>query len=246
MSTLNKPQIVDEGAFDYGDTSPEKLRPARPSGKSFIAQPGRYDFVLPANLGDEASYERYNATVKEKPFAAIRWPFKAEPIRFLGGQYDGDPIEYYSISTQPRQRGKKAPWASDVLYLLRDGVGVEIPSGSIGNNFWIQAMSIASGHAFGAWVEYTTSCNPKRTKRIYDPEQRKAIEVDGSSGCGESYYQSAFEDAKKSGDSDYYPAFITCTGKDVKGQVCGASLRAFITLTAFHTSKTQLPKPNGQ
>jgi len=201
-----------EGA-DF-DSIPENI------GQSFPdpPQPGKYRFRLPTNLNmiwstveTEKHGTRINAIFEDDSALVI--------VQSPGQAKDGEDFRY-RLSNVPRERTKEKILVSDMDLLLRALGETKRPAT---NKAYAQALMKYAGKDFGATVEFSYNCNPKREIYVDDGTggQQK---VEGRMGCGARYYQ---RDVPKEEDGSY-PLRITCSNPD-----CGASIRAFPNLTGF-------------
>jgi hypothetical protein len=178
-------------------------------------QHGAFRFKLPADLS--TVWEPVD-TPNLKPPQRVRAVFDRDHplviVQSPQNKYNGDPFET-RISNAERPRGKdKSVIASDMDYLLR-ALGVKAKPGN--NPAYVQVMQQQKAKEFSADLRYSWKCSADRNIRVRD-QQGAVQEVEGTKGCGTSYYQ---EDVPKNPDGTT-PYEITCS--------CGALLRAFANL----------------
>ncbi len=161
------------------------------------------------------------------------------PLIVEGGPYDGLPVNYVSISTMPRKRGKgdDAPSVPDMTYFVRKCLKDASPVQK--RSDW---MAIVNKHA-GAIIRLehglSAFCDPERVRYIGDGAGGVIEDPDGNHGCGKGpagkerarFYTSAFHvdevdgDGNKTGRKVYTDA-VTCPN-------CGAALRGFFRVEKF-------------
>lgn len=187
-------------------------------------QPGSYRYRLPtklSNIWDTIETEKYGTRVKatfdqDAPLTTVQSPT---------GEHNGDPFQT-NLSNVPRPRGKDKVLVSDMDLLLRalqtaypDKLGARPKT----NGEYVKALQQFAGLEFGADVEWSWSCNPKRSIYIDDGQGGSVEHPDKQLGCGARYYQS---DVKGMKTEAGYPLRISCS-------TCGAIVRAFPNLTNF-------------
>lgn len=200
--------------------------------------PGAYRFRLPdasklATNFDLVASEKYGQRVQvqfdqDSPLIIVQSP---------GGTMNNEPYQT-RFSNVPRLRGRKGEQvlASDWDLLLRalgqayPDVKAERPKT---NAAYIKALQAYAGKEFGADVEWSWSCNPKRTVWIPDDQGGSIEHPEGVQGCGKRYYQNNIDKVE-----GQYPLRITCVGTRIdaatgESVTCGAIIRAFANLTNF-------------
>jgi hypothetical protein len=189
-------------------------------------QPGGYRFRLPVKLGtawDTVATDKYGQRVRlqldqDAPLTIVQSP---------KGDLNGEPFQT-NLSNVPRPRGKDKLLVSDLDLLLRAlalahpeiAVTIKRPTN---NPEYIKAVQAYAGKEFGADVEWSWYCNPKRPIYIPDGQGGSVEHPDKQPGCGARYYQKDVD--KIEGE---YPLRITCTTA-----TCGAVVRAFANLGTF-------------
>lgn len=181
-------------------------------------QPGKYRFKFPAQMGNiwagidsDKHGKRINAIFEDdSALTIVQAP--------NGGEAVG--TEFATrISNIPRERTKEKILISDMASLLRSLGVTKTPTTNKG---FAEALMVFAGKEFGADVEWSYYCSPK--KDIYaDDGAGGTQKVEGKAGCGARYYQSQV--GKVEGKQ---PLRITCGNPE-----CGASIRAFANLSAF-------------
>lgn len=180
---------------------------------------GAYRFKLPQDIS--AVWDVFDVPDKNPP-QRIRAVFDQDhPLLITqspGGKSNGEPYET-KLNNNERGRGKdKAVTASDLDYLLRALGEKQKPKS---NREYMQTLQRHGGQEFGADIRYRWFCSKERDIRVKDP-QGNVVVVEGTKGCGESYYE---EDIAKNPDGSV-PYEILCPCK-------GAILRAFSNLDKF-------------
>ncbi len=200
-----------EGA-DF-DTIPENI------GQQYAdpPQPGKYRFQFPQNMGSiwaTVESEKYGTRIN----AIFDGVDALKIVQSPGKVYDGEEFNY-RLSNVPRERTKEHILVSDMDLILRlFGVTKRPPT----NKAYAAEMMKLAGKEFGATVEYSYNCNPKK-EAYFDNGNGGQEKVEGRMGCGERWYQ---KDIPKI--DGVQPLRITCSNPE-----CGASVRAFPNLGAF-------------
>lgn len=197
------------------DNIPENL------GQSFEdpPQPGKYRFQLPTDMGtiwakvDSAKHgERIQALFEDDAELGI--------VQVPAGSATGVGTTFRTrISNIPRERTKEKILVSDMALVLR-ALGETVTPKT--NKAFAQALMKYAGKTFGATIEFSYHCNPKKEIYVADDAggQQK---VEGKQGCDARYYQ---RDVPKV--EGLQPFRITCGNPE-----CGASVRAFANLSGF-------------
>lgn len=180
-------------------------------------QPGKYRFKFPASMA-----AIWAVVETEKHGTRINAVFDADaPLTIVqspGSVHDGEEFSY-RLSNVPRERTKEKLLISDMDLVLR---ACGITKRPATNKAYAEAMQTLADKDFGAQIEFSYNCNPKR--EIYaDDGNGGQQKVEGKFGCGARYYQRDI--AKVDG---VQPLRITCGNPE-----CGASVRAFPNLSGF-------------
>jgi hypothetical protein len=218
----------DKTITDY-DHIPEQRGEFKP-----LVQPGDFLLELPKNIA--TAWTAFDCTVDEKQVQRVACQFDGEhPLTIVGSRDPRLVGEWLQlrVSNAERNRARKGdPKAlvSDMLYLLREGLGADVRPKS--NREWIKAMNENAGAQFVASLTWSSYCNDRQTRYIEDENGQSVEDPDGTKGCGARYYQ---RDIPKDELGNYVERFA-CTGKR-DGFECGASLRAFGNLERFRRSE---------
>lgn len=179
-------------------------------------QPGKYRFQLPKDLSavwakvDSVKHgERIQALFEDDAELLI--------VQSPGGAADNETFRT-RISNIPRERTKEKILVSDMALLLRALGETATPKT---NKAFAQALIKYAGKTFGATVEFSYHCNPK--KDIYVDDGQGGQAKGDKMGCDARYYMR--DVAKVNG---LQPLRITCGNPE-----CGASVRAYANLTGF-------------
>lgn len=195
-------------------------------------QPGTYRFRLPdtARLneafdvinigkGPKAGQQRLNVVFDQNaPLTIVQAPERYK-------DRIGEPYQT-RISNMERPRGKDKIEVSDLDYLLK-ALGAKKPAGTKWTNTqYAQALLPFAGKEVTADQEFSWQCREDKDIYVEDGDGNTQ-QIEGTKGCGARYYQG--RDVEKQADGTY-PERITCVGREGS---CGASLRAFGSLTNF-------------
>ena len=190
--------------------------------------PGSYRFALPKAITN------FDTIVTEKYGERLNVIFDASAplviVQSPGKAFDGASFET-RLSNVPRPRGKEKVLVSDADYLLKAKGVTQKPASNLAYAKAIQGLAEKD---FGADVEWSWSCNPKRAARfLMDDGSQQRIEdvestLDGDdtgfkAGCGARYYQNDVQKVEGK-----FPLSLTCTNPE-----CGAQVRAFANLRNF-------------
>src|ERR1019366_4168052 len=182
-------------------------------------QPGKYRFMLPKDMSaiwakvDSTEHgERINALFEDDAELAIAQVPEGSATTV------GETFRT-RISNIPRARTKEKILVSDMALLLRALGETATPKT---NKAFAQALMKYAGKTFGATIEYSYHCNPKKDVYMAD-EAGGQQKVEGKLGCNARYYQ---KDVAKVGGLQ--PMKVTCGNPE-----CGASIRGFANLTGF-------------
>jgi len=214
MGNINEIQLEQ----DVVDTAWDEI-PEQTMGMVVPPQPGSYHFMLPENLEDiwEAFEANVNGTKVQRLWAIFDGNHPLTITHSKDEAYNGDTF-LTRISTAERGRTKAKILVSDMVYLLRDGLGMEArPAGSKG---LAEELMKYAGQEFGADVEWRAYCNPNKEVYMLDEEQNNQ-KIEGQVGCENSVYQ---RDIPK--ENGIYQDRFACTN-------CNASLIAFANLVRF-------------
>lgn len=171
-------------------------------------------------------------------------------------EYVGLPVGYYITNKEFQFDPDKSP-TSDLLYLLKDGLGGADLSNK-GNRAWAEEVCKHAGQQFGARVDWTANCSEtKDVYRIKRDAQGNVLEqgvAKGVKGCGRRYgtiYKAPKGKRKEQLAIPRYDA-DTENGRFKAGDfaerfdcVCGASLGVFVVLREFEQTE-QAPAPASQ
>jgi len=182
--------------------------------------PGAYRFQLPASLKEV--WEAFD-TQQGQRISAVFEGESALTIVQAGVKTLIDTAFRYRLSNAERERGRDKTLASDMDYLLA-ALGEKTSPGVGRNHAYIQRLLQYAGRTFGADIEWSWSCNPKRDIWVELAEGGQQ-EVSGTKGCGKRYYMRDPGILALKAEAGEYPLRITCE--------CGASVRAFANLTNF-------------
>ncbi len=219
MGSINDIELEKDVVETGWDDIPEQT-----VGMVTPPQPGPYHFMLPDNLDDV--WQTMDATVNGNKVQRLWAIFDTEhPLTIThskGGACNGDNFNT-RISTAERGRTKAKIMVSDMVYLLRGGLGMEErPEGSMG---LARELMKYAGCEFGADIEWRAFCNPKKEIYMTDAEGNNQ-KSEGDLGCGNSFWQKDIPRV-----NGIYTDRFECTD-------CGASLIAFANLVRFHRVAT--------
>jgi len=220
LQLANKPLGDDAPGFDD--------IPAERGGFAPPPEPGSYRFTLPTPINnfDTIATEKYGERLNVIFDASAPLVIAQSP----GKVHDGETFEP-RLSNVPRPRGKEKVLVSDMDYVLKALGDAKKP---VSNLAYAQALQKHAGKQFGADVEWSWSCNPKRAGRWkYEDGSVAKVEdaestLDGEDagfkpGCGARYYQNDVQKVEGK-----FPLVIECTNPE-----CGAQVRAFANLRNF-------------
>lgn len=247
-------------APEEGFTGAAEELPTQGGSRTPPILPGISTFRLPANIDQcwkPFDFEKkVNGTVQTHPAGTtinnvdvsgqpiiehhLMLQFDSDnPLIVEGGPYDGLPVNYVSISTMPRKRGKgaDAPQVPDMTYFVRKSLKDNAPVAK--RSDWI---AIVNKHAGGiVRLEHGLSafCDPERTRYISDGAGGVVEDPDGNKGCGKGpggkdrarFYTNAFYVDEVDGDGNktgrkVYTDQVGCPN-------CGAALRGFFRVEKF-------------
>lgn len=199
--------------------------------------PGPYRFKVPATLG-EANFDKVD-TQEYGDRVTVKFDETA-PLEIVqspnGGGLNGTPLQI-RVSNVPRERGKKGSgvFASDFDYLLQALKEESRPTSNLG---YAQALLKHKGDTFGADVEWSWNCNPKRAARFAQDDGAGGVTYSEvlnqetgqpHQGCGRRVYQSDKTiEQLKAANNGAFPLHIDCPQ-------CGASVRAFPDLRKYRS-----------
>lgn len=224
MPSLNELKLSNK---PLGDQTPSfDAIPAERGTFAPPPQPASYRFTLPKAIDNfepvqtQDHGERINAIFDESgPLVIAQSP---------GKKHDGETFQT-RLSNVPRKRGKEGVLVSDLDYLLKALGETAKPKSNLA---YAQALQKHAGKSFGADIEWSWRCNPRRAARFlaedgtYVTQEDPASVLEGDdaglqAGCGQGHYQNDVQ--KVEGE---YPLNITCSN-------CGAQVRAFANLRNF-------------
>lgn len=210
-------------------TTWDDLPEQRSGGLGPLLQPGDYIFRLPPADVLKKAWEVYSCKINKTD---------TEEVQRLRVQFDGecplvvetDPkgrsngeLWHGRLSTQERNRAKPgAPsaYASDVDFLLRDGLAHQAKPGR--QKEIAEALVSHGGELFGATNEWSISCNANKVRYIDNGEGATVEDPSGEKGCGNRAYQ---RDLARDPSGLYY--------ENQPCQKCGALVRPFQNLGRF-------------
>ena len=191
-TTKMGPDILNTGSWD---DVPEQMGSRRE-----MYQPGPYRFKLPplavlkeaieeitAKIGDKEGQTRIAAIFRDQAALTV--------IQSPRGERNGETFST-RITNAERRRGKKddpkAPWASDMDYLLQK---LGWPKRPQTNQEYTDALLACAEKEFAADIELGASCNDKKHIRVRYEGEDQLVTLDGQEGreeqfgCGTRYYQ---------------------------------------------------------
>lgn len=161
------------------------------------------------------------------------------PLVVVGGEFDGLPVNYVSISTLPRKRGKgdDAPNVPDMTYFVRKSLNDQTPV--LTRRDWMTIVNKYPGAVVRFEHGLSAFCDPERVRYISDGAGGVLEDPNGEHGCGKGaagkeggrFYTSAFRvkeldtEGNETGRMVYVDS-IQCPN-------CGAMLRGFFRVEKF-------------
>lgn len=204
-------------------------------------QPGRnYAFMLP-RFDPDTDWNEYDAAEGIRRLA-LQFGGRKEgavpPLTVLEsptGKHVGDPVNT-RISNEERTFGEKNKDKSAVspMHYLMVALG-EDPSGWSNMKF-AEALIRHSNGKFRARVQWQTNCNPKNNIYVWDADQNKSVEQEGTPGCDTKWANREFTNGK--GVKTYQIPYKTDEGlthefANTFTCHCGAYLRPFVEISNF-------------
>lgn len=248
------------GEAEGGFTGAADDLPAQGGGRVPTILPGIHSFRLPGNI--DQCWQTFDIEKKGPDGTVLTWPagtvkdgvdvsgkpqtethlmlaFDSEsPMVCVdpGGEYDGLPVNYVSISTLPRRRGKDkpgnpAPRVPDMTYFVRKCLQDNSPVKSRAD--WVAIVNKHAGAIITVESGLSAHCDPSRTRYISDGAGGVVEDPDGNKGCGGApgskskghYYTSDFRMRMEGGGFGYVDS-LSCTN-------CGAILRGFFRIEQY-------------
>lgn len=161
------------------------------------------------------------------------------PLVVEGGPYDGLPVNYVSISTLPRKRGKgdDAPLVADMLYFVRKSLKDNTVIAK--RSDWMAIVNKYAGAIVRLEHGLSAFCDPERIRYVSDGAGGVIEDPEGTKGCGKGpggkdnarFYTTAFHVDEVDGEGNktgrkVYSESISCPN-------CGAALRGFFRVEKF-------------
>lgn len=237
MAGIKDLKLGKDVAITDGDWSkvPEQIGSRRPP-----LQPGPYRFALPNAAAISECFDTVEAEIDGKQatrVVAILRDAAALTVIQAPQRYGDRVGEQWGtrISNVERRRGKDAPMASDMDYVLQV-LAPKDPRPRTNREYLTQFEKVAPGREIGGDIEWNWRCDTKRHIRVADPNNEgKTLELNGENGtdarmgCGNKYYQRDVPKVDKDGNENTpgaeYPRTVDCQ--------CGAILFANENISNF-------------